>query len=213
MQWVRRIGRHAGGDGTPPDPSVGGPAERVAPGVAAFFEAVGEDRSHSVLDLGPAAGSSLRVYGRFARWIRFADVLSAAVAPAGWPEVLRALPPNPERPYDLVIAWDVLDRLSPGDRPRLVERLAELSAPAARLLVVSASPDLFPVALLRFTLAEVDRMGYEAAGEPRPVHPPVSPAEMKRLLAPFEVHRAFSAQVGLREYVAVRKAPWEERRG
>lgn len=182
----------------------GGPAERVAPGLAAFFQGVREDRSHAVLDLGPGASSSLRVYSRLARWVRFADVLTAATSASGWSEVLASLPPLPEQPYDLVIAWDMLDRLPHGNRRDLVERLAEISAAKARMYLLSASPDVAPPDILRYELVELDRMRYEHTGQPRPADTRLMPAELQRLISPFELVRGFSTQLGLREYVAER---------
>jgi len=205
VQWVRRIERHPLPGDSAPERRGTGPAERVAPGLTAFFRAVSEDRSHAVLDLGPGASSSLRVYSRFARWVRFADVLTAASSPSGWAEVLGALPPLAERPFDLVIAWDVLDRLPAEKRPKLVERLAEITAPGARLFLLSAAPDVVPIGSLRFTLVDLDRMQYESMGEARPAHVPPMPAELQRVLSPFELLRGFSTQLGVREYVAERR--------
>jgi hypothetical protein len=182
-----------------------GPGERLAPGLAAFFHTVSEDRSHAVLDLGPGASSSLRVYSRFARWVRFADVLTAAASSARWPEVLGSLPSNPARPFDLVIAWDVLDRLPEAKRPELVKRLAEISSPDARLFLLSASPDVASIGFLRFALVEVDRMRYESTADAGRTHSPLMPAELQRILSPFQLLHGFSTQLGLREYVAERE--------
>jgi hypothetical protein len=156
-----------------------------------------------VLDLGPAAGPSLEVYGRFARWIRFADLLDAA-SHGGWAAALGDLPPHPERPYDLVFAWDILDRIFPEERPRLIARLAELSAPRARMYVAVDASGRSAVQPLGFRLLDVDSVGYEPTGPPRPPLPPLLPAEVERLLSPFRVSRAFTVKGGLREYVAVR---------
>jgi hypothetical protein len=205
---VRRIERHPLPEGSAPERRGTDPAERLAPGLTAFFRAVSEDRSHAVLDLGPGASSSLRVYSRFARWVRFADVLAAAGSPSRWPEVLDSLPPHPERPFDLVIAWDVLDRLPADNRPDLVKRLTEITAPDARLFLLSAAPDVAPIGSLRFTLVDLDRMQYESTGEARFAHAPPMPAELQRILPPFELLRAFSTQLGLREYVAERRRNW-----
>jgi hypothetical protein len=157
-----------------------------------------------VLDLGPAVASNFKLYSRFARWVRFADLLDVASSREGWAAARDALPMQPQRPYDLVFGWDILDRLPPEERPRLVERLVELTAPDARLyVVVESSPE--PAAhLLRFELRDTDRMSYEATAVPRPVWPPLLPAQVERLLTPFQVRRAFTSRVGLREYVAVR---------
>lgn len=208
MQWARRIERHPLPAGSAPERPGTGPAERLAPGLAAFFRAVSEDRSHAVLDLGPGSSSSLRVYSRFARWVRFADVLTAAISPSGWPEISGSLPPHPERPFDLVIAWDALDRLPAENRPELVKRLAEITTPDARLFLLSAAPDVAPIGLLRFTLVDLDRMQYENTGEARPAHALPMPAELQRILSPFQLLRGFSTQLGLREYVAERRPNW-----
>lgn len=179
--------------------------QRSAPGVAALLDNVAEDRSHAVLDLGTAAPSSLEIYSRYGRRVRFAEVLEAARSPEGWPAVLRALPPQPEDPYDLVFAWDILDRLYPQERPRLVEHLTRITEPGARLHAVVESSERATTAPLHFALADVDRVHYRTAGPDRPARDPLLPAEVERLLAPFEVMRAFTLKGGLREYVAVRR--------
>jgi hypothetical protein len=205
VDWVRRLARR------PAEPAVATPeegvpwsVERATPGVAALFEGVAPDETRAVLDLGAATDSSLHVYGSFARRVRFADLLDEATAQSGWAAALHALPPQPERPYDLVLAWDVLDRLFPEDRPRLVERLADVTAPRSRLHVVVDASDKPTTDPLRFTLLDVDRLRYEPAGPRRPARPGMLPAEVERLLHPFQVVRAFTLRPSFREYVAER---------
>jgi hypothetical protein len=165
---------------------------------------VQEDRSHAVLDLGPAADASLQVYSRFARWVRFADLLTATASEQGWNAALAALPTHPARPYDLVFAWNILDQLPPEDRPRLVERLVEICSTDARLYVIVEGASDGPRQSLRFAILDVDRMRYEPTGAPMMPWAHLLPAEVERLLLPFHVVRAFTSKVGLREYVAVR---------
>jgi len=181
------------------------PLVRSAPGVAALFEGLREDGSHAVLDLGPATESQLHVFGRFARQVRFADLITAPPHGEAWSAALRGLPPHPHRPYDLVFAWNVLDRIRPEARPSLIERLAELTAPAARLHIVvdlSGAPFSPP---LRFTVVDVDRVHEEAVGAPEATHAPLLPAEVERLVRPFVISRAFTLRSGMREYVAVKR--------
>lgn len=173
---------------------------------------VPEDGSHAVLDLGPATEPSLRVYSRYARRIRFADV----VGDEKWPhsevspvERLRSLPAQPEHPYDLVFAWDVLDRLFPQDYPCLVERLVELTAPHARLHVVVRAPEESSIWPLRFALLGTDRIRYQPTGTLRYPRTGVLPADVAHVLAPFRIVRGFTLKGSLREYVAVRSpAAW-----
>jgi hypothetical protein len=206
VNWLRRLGRTPQPEAAArPEPSPPRPAlERATPGVAALLNGIVEDGSHAVLDLGPASESSLRVYTRFARKVRFADLLTAA-SEGGWPKALSELPAQPERPYDLVFAWDILDRISPEERRRLLTRVGQLTATDARLFLgvdASGSPMAQP---LKYTLMDVDRLRYEATGPARPARPPLLPAEVEKLLAPFHVVRAFTLKGGLREYVAVRR--------
>lgn len=204
MDWLPRFGRTSPPVENSPEEETQG-VQGAAPGIAELFEGVDADGSHSVLDLGPATESALRVYSRFARRMRFADLLSAALSPGGWAEAVQALPAQPGHPYDLVLAWNILDHLHAGERDLLVERLVEVTGPRARLHAMTNAVERDTSPPLRFTLLESDRMRYEPTGPPRLAHPPILPAELERLLEPFRVLRGFTLKGGLREYVAVRR--------
>jgi hypothetical protein len=209
VNWLRRAGRQAQPSEPEPERPVSEAVEAAAPGVAALLEGVSEDGSHAVLDLGAASAASLSLYGRFARRIRFADVTGQALSPLGRGSVsglLEALPPQPEHPYDLVFAWDALDRLLPELHAPLVARLAEVTAPRARLHVVVRGSQQRTVRPLRFKLLDVDRMSYEPVGVAHPALPRHLPAQLAHLLEPFRVARGFTLKGDLREYVALRKA-------
>lgn len=183
---------------------AGGGLERAAPGVAALFETVGEREEHAVLDLGPASGSSLEIYNRYAGRVRFADLL-ADRAEHGLADALRSLPQQPDRPYDMVFAWDTFDRLRSRERARLVRRLDEVTSSRARLhLVIDTSEETTRSPPLRFTLLDVDRVRCEPSGPERLRHDRLLPAEVEEMLGPFRVVRGFTLKGGIREYVAAR---------
>ena len=204
VDWLRASGRAASTAAAPSEP-VAAPMEGAAPGVAALVDGVSQDRSHSVLDLGPAINLNLTIYSRFARWVRFADVLGES----GWTHggggsgPLSHIPLQPEHPYDLVFAWDALDRLFPEDRPRLVESLATLTAPGTRLHLITRADEAL-ARPLRFTLVDTNRIRYEGTSGASLPRPRLLPAELMKLLPPFQVQHAFTLRSGLREYVAVR---------
>ncbi len=219
MDWLGRLRRPSQATPSaeePPDtadPSV----ERAAPGISALFADLREDGSHAVLDLGGSAEAKLRLYSLFARRIRFADLLSNPPRGPEWAGAFQGLRPHPRQLYDLVLAWNLLDRLPREERPALIRRLAQITTPDARLyLLVDASgePTTPP---LRFTLLDLDTVRQEPAGPLAPAHPQLLPAEVGRLLAPFEVVRAFTLRMNLREYVAmkggkaVRGSAWRRR--
>lgn len=190
-----------------------GPTERRVPGVAALLSDIRWDRGHAVLDLGSATGSSLDVYQEFAERIRFADLLTDRERePFG--SALDRLVSRPDPPYDLVFAWDALDRLRPRERGRFVEAVEEITTPDARLhLVVDATERRGRrQPRHRYGLIGVDRVQCEPAGSTTPERDPLLPAQVEDLLAPFQVVRGFTLRGGLREYVAARGEPAERSR-
>jgi hypothetical protein len=206
VDWLHRIRRAPPQDEQPrePDRRTSPPVERAAPGIAALFAGLDPSRTYSVLDLGAAAESHLRLYGTYARQIRFADLLERPSRGADWAGAVHGIPPNPHQPYDLVLAWNLLDRLGPETRHLLIERLDGLTAHGARLYAAVDASGASETRPLRFKLLGVDRVRQEVAGPPEAAPPQLLPAQVERLLAPFEVVRAFTLRLGLREYVAVK---------
>jgi hypothetical protein len=163
-----------------------------------------EDGRHSVLDLGSADGKRLRLLGRFARQIRFAGLLPRPASTDGWIAALESLPAHPAKPYDVVLAWDLLDRLPREHHRTVITRLAEVTADAARVYAIvdaTGAPTMRPLA---FTLADVDHISETEVGPPEHAGERLLPAHVERALRPFEVHRAFTLRSGFREYVAVK---------
>lgn len=208
MNWLRRFRRGPPREAAPAPPRETAPSrvERAAPGIAALFSGVREDGSHAVLDVGSGSEKSFSFYGRYARQIRFADLLKGPPAQGGtWSAALKAMPPPPEGFYDIVMAWNLLDRLKPSARGVFVERLADVTTLGARLYVlVDASGEPTPRPL-SFSLLSTDRVSQKPVGPPHPAYPQLLPAAVERLLQPFEVVQAFTLRRGLREYVAFRR--------
>lgn len=207
MRWLELVRQHAPQDSRSEEPRESGPApvERASPGLAALFENLHDDGRHSFLDLGLAGNDHLRVFGRFARQIRFAGLVPGPPTGEALTSAFEELPPNPDRPYDVVFAWDIFDRIEPDDHPAVIERLAELTAPGARLYAVVESSGAATTRPVRSTLVDIDRVVHEVVGPTEPKRPHLLPGHMERLLAPFEVMNAFSLRIGLREYVAVKR--------
>ena len=206
MGWLSRLAgstsRAPGGPEESEDPAPQ-PTERPCPGISALFGGVAEGGDHAVLDLGPAADSSLQVYGRYARRIRFADLLTTR-SKEGISSALAAIPDQEDRPYDLLFVWDVLDRLFPRERSRVMERLVEVSAPDARLHAIFRASDADRAPPLRFSLKDVDRMQCEPTAPPRPTRRRLLPSDVEELLSPFRVMKGFTLRDEMREYFAVR---------
>jgi hypothetical protein len=179
--------------------------ERTSPGLAALFAGLREGGDHRVLDLGPARPAHLRLFSRFAGQIRFVDLIPEGGASGDVLETIRRLPADAGGPYDVVMAWDVLDRLAATERSELIACLGAITAPRARLFfLVGAAGGAFR-APLAFTLVEPSRLLQTETGPPAPAPPELLPAAVERLLVPFEILNAFYVRSGWREYVAARR--------
>ncbi|MDX1494422.1 MAG: class I SAM-dependent methyltransferase [Longimicrobiales bacterium] len=183
------------------------PEERAAPGLASLFAALSPDGRHSVLDLGSAEGRRLRLLGRFARSVRFAELVPFPPQGADLDAALRRLGDRPGDGYDVVLAWNVFDRLQEAERERLLERLVEVTSPGARLHAMTDASGSAAIQPVRITVLELDRLATEPAGPSEPARPPLLPRQVERLLRPFDVVRGFSLKGGWREYVAQRGEP------
>lgn len=207
MSWLERIRQRSpeGASSAEPDPSGPTPVERTSPALAALFERLHDDGRHSILDLGAAGNRELRLLGRFARRIRFAGLLPDPPRGAALTEALETLSPPAGHPYDVVLAWDVFDRLDPDERAELMERVDGVTTPGARLYTVVEASGAVTSRPVKLTLVDLDRISQELVGPVEPAQPQLLPAHVERLLEPFEVVHAFSLRIGLREYVAVKR--------
>lgn len=203
MSWLDRLRlpRTSPGRDEPGD-VVEKPTGRHSPGLAALFEGLKDDGRHSILDLGVASSGQLRILGRYGQQMRFAGLVPKP--PVG-EKLVEALAPHPRQPYDVVFAWDVFDRLDAPDRTRLMEQLALITAPGARLYAFVDSSGAATAQPTRSTILAHDRILQEPVGRPEPARSQILPAQAERLLAPFAVTHAFTLRVGLREYVATKR--------
>jgi len=189
------------------------PSTRRSPGLAELFAEIGVGAGASVLDLGEGSSTQLEVLAPYAHVVRFAGLTPRFGIDSVTAHHLRALAPHPDHPYDVVLAWGVMDHLDPADRTLFVQRLADITAPGARLY---ASVDVAGrpfVRAVRSTLVAIDQVAEESVGPELPAWPPVLSAPFARLVAPFQVDRAFTLRSGIREYVAVKRADKAGARG
>lgn len=180
---------------------VPGEVERSAPGIHALFQRLVEGGDHTLLDLGAPSPPNLERYSRFAKRIRFADLLAGSPEAWDWDALL---PSVPQHLYDVVVGWDILDRVPPRERHPLMERIRETTAPGAHMYMAVRASDAEETRPWRYVIRAPDRVVQEPEGAPEKAHAQILPAEVERLLKPFQVLHAYTVRVNVREYVAVK---------
>ena len=200
-QYGRRVWRVPPAS-APPAPSTVRHPSPARSALALLFEDLRADGRHAILDLGMASRSRLRLLGRYGRQIRFAGLLPPSSPSLDLGPEAASIPANREQPYDVVLAWDLLDHLDDVRRESAVQRLDEITSPDARLYVVVASGGGASVRPVRMDLVDLDVVSHELVGPQRSASPELLPARVEKLLTPFQVVRAVSLRIGMREYVA-----------
>lgn len=204
VAWLRRRDNTSEQDPSREGEGRPGAVERAAPGLSALFDGLRREDDHSVLDLASGSAGNLRFYSRFARRIRFADLVGPTTPFGSWTDALRSIPGDRDHPYDVVLAWNLLDRLEGELRVAAVDRILDVTAPGARLYVLTDLARERAVQPLQFSLLDNGRVAQEPVGVPQPAGPVIMPAELDRLLHPFRVEHSFVLRIRMREYVAVR---------
>lgn len=161
-----------------------------------------------VLDLGPASGASLASLAQVARVVRFADVgRELSVVPPGGATLGasaldRLVPPGSE-PFDVVLAWDLIGRLSREGCVGLTGRLVTAGKPGMRVLAVEVTAPELAGRPLRFVVLGGGRVRCEPLPTGVRGGPDLAPAEMARRLTPFVVEHSFLLASGVREYLGI----------
>ncbi len=114
--WLTRLRGEAEGETRSVEDAEGADApsvvERASPGLSALFGLMKADGRHSILDLGEGNNRQMEALAPYARLIRFIGLLPGTGDPAAAADP-SVLPEHPQYPYDVVLAWGVLDRLGP----------------------------------------------------------------------------------------------------
>lgn len=214
MKWFggrRETERPAGA------PAAGEVAAEPAPeshrslALATVLAELPEESALSVLDLGPAVGANLDfLAARYRCRLQFADLWGSAPAhrfadPEADPAALFAeLLPLDGPPFDLVLAWDLLNYLRREQIRALAERLAPACRPGGRLFAMVLTGREIPRRPLTYEMRPGGELVYRDAGGPTRAGPRYRPAEIDDLTPGFAVDRSYLLRHGVQEYLLIR---------
>jgi hypothetical protein len=166
-----------------------------------------------VLDLGPAVAANVELFAQENAQVHVADLhatlLDQEISPATNTTVWeRALPPR-EKPFDLILAWDLLNYLQPEAITALARALARLSHPETLLAAWIAIRDPLPVRPGRYAIMDRNTLRYTPDPSSSATRPSPRYREMQlvRWLEGFTVHKAFLMRHGVQEYLFAFQAP------
>ncbi len=171
------------------------------------FRAVGGTR---ILDLGPAIGRNVQYLGRFAPKIHIADLygtlrgLKSRRGPdrSRFEKILDSDLPEPGgRPFDLILAWDLLNYLERPHLTQLGEHLGKLCRRESLLFALIANQKQISDTPTRFLIIDADTLRYETGSRSTRIAPQYKEPDLDRLMPAFEVETSYLLRNGMQEYV------------
>jgi hypothetical protein len=153
-----------------------------------------------VLDLGAACPENLAFFAPWCRTYAIADLrLPLAMGKELWPPPLPR--PGVAAPFDLILAWDLLNYLAPDDLTKVAELLAGLSRRGTRLFGLIYTSAEMPTRSGRFRVAGRSTLSYGDRSGVRRAAPRYREPALLRSLRGFAVERVFLLRHGVEEYV------------
>ena len=191
-----------------------GGSEHQTLGLGTVLHELERRRRSRVLDLGPALGASVEFLAAYSVQLFIADLYrsvrsSTGQLPPDAPRLRRVLeeqlPLPDEGPYDLILAWDLLNYFATDQLETLGRHLGTLCRPGGQLFALVATRGSISDRPMNFEILgpATLRYGVTAAAE-RP-SPSYRETGLERLLDDFAVQTSYLLRNGMQEYVFTRR--------
>jgi hypothetical protein len=168
-----------------------------------------------VLDLGPALGASVEFLAGYSVQLFIADLYRSVRSSTGQlpPDAVRLhrsleeqLPVPEEGPFDLVLAWDLLNYLDPDQLRTLGQHLGTLCRPGGQLFALIATRGPISDRPMNFEIVASDLLRYSPTAATERAGPGYRETGLERLLDAFAVQTTFLLRNGMQEYIFTRRA-------
>ena len=169
-----------------------------------------EKRHARVLDLGAAIGPNVSFVGRYAPKLYISDLYNTLRSlPGGLPRdrkqfdrlLTQELPSSELGPFDLILAWDLLNYLTGEQLASLGRHLARLCRQDSLVFALFTNSKEMPSQPIGFRIIDTDTLAYTIDSDIGRRAPLFKEPDLKRLLPDFEVETSFLLRNGFQEYV------------
>ena len=182
-----------------------------SPTLRALVSRLTSEDGYHVLDLGGAAGANVEFFSRFSSRLQIAD-LPDALASGDLRSLLLADPsaafrkvlPVTRDPFDVVLAWDVLNYLTREQLGCLAARLGRVCSQRALMLAFVSTTREMPSVPMVFKIVDEQTLFLQPRSPAIRQSPRFPPAEIERLMSGFAVVQSVLMRHGVQEYLFIR---------
>ena len=203
---------------TPPQPTADlrqtGGGEQQTLALGPVLRELERRRRPRVLDLGPALGASVEFLAGYSVQLFIADLFRSLRSSTGQlpPDAARLrraleeqLPLPAEGPFDLVLAWDLLNYFAADQLEALGQHLGALCRPGGQLFALVATRGNIGDRPMNFEIVARDLLRYRPTGAQQRPGPGYRETALERLLDAFAVQTSFLLRNGMQEYIFTRR--------
>jgi SAM-dependent methyltransferase len=171
-------------------------------------------RRPRVLDLGSALGTSVEFLAGYSVQLFIADLYRSVRSSTGQlpPDAARLhrkleeqLPVPAEGPFDLILAWDLLNYFSAEQLEPLGQHLGALCRPGGQLFALVATRGPISDRPMNFEILGPDLLRYGTTAAAERPSPGYRETGLERLLDAFAVQTSFLLRNGMQEYIFTRR--------
>jgi hypothetical protein len=206
VSWFPKRGGKTREEAPPPEPEV---ARLHSLALGDLLDGLVAGGAYRFLDLGPAIGSNIEYLSGFALSVKVADLWGSLSSgePRSWERALDSLAPEAgSAGYHAILAWDLLNYLSPERLRQLAARLAEATRPGGRVFALVYYSQEMPAEPPRFRIADRETLTYPEPQARRPA-PRYPQRALQQAFAGFETEKGYVLKTGLQEFIFARKPP------
>jgi hypothetical protein len=183
-----------------------------SPTLKALVSRLTSEFPYHVLDLGGASGANVEFFSRFSSRLQIADLPDAlasqdlrASLTADPAAALRRILPSAREPFDVVLAWDLLNYLTREQCGRLAEYLEGVCRQGALMLAFVSTTREMSDAPLVFKIVDEQTLLLQPRTSATRQSPRFPPAEVEHLMTGFAVVQSVVMRHGVREYLFSRR--------
>jgi hypothetical protein len=179
-------------------------------GLHALLDRVRDDRSYSILDLGPALEANVSFWSQFSCSFYVHDFYrsfreqKAAIVPEEESKETAfsaLLAFSDEAVFDFILAWDLFNYLDLRELEALVQRLSRWCRRGTRLFALISALPKISASPMKFRILNREQMTYEMTTQAKRLCPCHLPRDIARIMGRFKVYRSFLLRHGIQEYV------------
>jgi hypothetical protein len=185
-------------------------AEHTSLALKAIMESLEDEQQYGILDLGPAVGVNVDFFSELSSQLFVADLLrtleSKHPAPAeeelDWDNVFEELLPYQEGTrFDLVLAWDVLNYLTPPQIQAAARRIGSFCAADALLYAMISTRKEIPAHSRSYHIVSSEKLVYKTSGRALRPCPLYKEPYLVRFMPQFRVKSTYILRNGIQEYL------------